>query len=49
LSALPLGLGFVWIAFDRRKQGFHDKIAKTCVVMEDEASKELDEILRGVP
>jgi uncharacterized RDD family membrane protein YckC len=49
VSALPLGLGFVWIAFDRRKQGFHDKIARTCVVIEDEAAKELDEILRGVP
>jgi uncharacterized RDD family membrane protein YckC len=35
LSTLPLGLGFLWIAFDRRKQGFHDKIAGTAVVYED--------------
>jgi uncharacterized RDD family membrane protein YckC len=25
-------LGFLWIAFDRRKQGWHDKIAGTVVV-----------------
>ncbi len=32
VSALPLGLGFIWIAFDRKKQGWHDKIARTLVV-----------------
>lgn len=32
LSALPLFLGFIWVAFDRRKQGWHDKIAQTVVV-----------------
>jgi uncharacterized RDD family membrane protein YckC len=32
---LPLCLGFVWVAFDRRKRGFHDMIAKTVVVHED--------------
>jgi uncharacterized RDD family membrane protein YckC len=32
LSALPLCLGFIWVAFDRRKQGWHDKIAQTVVV-----------------
>ncbi|MBN8737509.1 MAG: RDD family protein [Xanthomonadales bacterium] len=32
LSMLPLGLGFIWVAFDRRKQGWHDKIAQTVVV-----------------
>ena len=35
VSMLPFFLGFLWIAFDRRKQGFHDKIAKTVVVYED--------------
>jgi uncharacterized RDD family membrane protein YckC len=33
VSLLPLGLGYLWIAFDRRKQGFHDKLAGTVVVM----------------
>ncbi|MBN1548981.1 MAG: RDD family protein [Syntrophaceae bacterium] len=32
ISSLPLNLGFIWIAFDRRKQGFHDKIAGTLVI-----------------
>lgn len=32
LSALPLGLGFIWAAFDRRKQGWHDKLAGTVVI-----------------
>jgi uncharacterized RDD family membrane protein YckC len=32
LSALPIGLGFLWIAFDKRKQGWHDKLAGTVVV-----------------
>ena len=32
VSALALGLGFIWIAFDSRKQGWHDKLAGTVVV-----------------
>ena len=32
VSALPLYLGFLWIAVDRRKQGWHDKIARTIVI-----------------
>ena len=32
VSLIPLGLGFAWIGFDRRKQGFHDKIAGTLVI-----------------
>ncbi len=34
VSALPLYLGFFWIAIDRRKQGWHDKIAGTLVIQE---------------
>ncbi|TMH89216.1 MAG: RDD family protein [Betaproteobacteria bacterium] len=36
VSALALSLGFLWIAFDRRKQGWHDKIAGTVVIPDDE-------------
>ena len=36
VSALPLFLGFVWIGIDRRKQGFHDKLANTVVVYDDD-------------
>lgn len=32
VSLIPFGLGFVWIAFDSRKQGWHDKIAGTLVI-----------------
>ncbi len=32
LSALPLGLGFLWVAIDSRKQGWHDKLAGTVVI-----------------
>ena len=35
ISSLPLFLGFAWIAIDRRKQGWHDKIAGTLVVYDD--------------
>ena len=32
LSMLPLFAGFFWVAFDPRKQGWHDKLANTLVV-----------------
>lgn len=32
ISLLPLGLGFFWIAWDDKKQGWHDKIAGTVVI-----------------
>lgn len=32
LSCLSLGVGFLWIAFDSKKQGWHDKLAGTTVV-----------------
>ena len=32
VSILPLLLGLVWVAFDPRKQGWHDKLAGTVVV-----------------
>lgn len=32
VSTLPLLLGLIWVAFDKRKQGWHDKLAGTVVV-----------------
>ncbi len=32
VSKIPFFLGFIWAAFDGRKQGWHDKIAGTCVI-----------------
>jgi uncharacterized RDD family membrane protein YckC len=37
VSIIPLFFGFVWILFSRRRQGWHDKIARTCVVYTWEA------------
>ncbi|ENW96191.1 RDD family protein [Acinetobacter sp. NIPH 298] len=33
-ATLVLFIGLIWIAFDRKKQGWHDKMAKTVVVKE---------------
>jgi uncharacterized RDD family membrane protein YckC len=32
VSMLPLGLGFLWVLIDDRRQAWHDKLAHTCVV-----------------
>lgn len=32
ISAIPFGLGFFWVAWDGKKQGWHDKIAGTVVI-----------------
>ena len=40
LSFLPLGLGVIWVGFDRRKQGWHDKLARTVVVRPRRSSPE---------
>jgi len=32
IGTVPLYLGQFWVAIDSKKQGWHDKIAKTCVV-----------------
>ena len=47
ISALPVYLGFVWIAFDKRKQGLHDKLAGTLVLHDpdDYANLSLQELM----
>lgn len=47
VSYLPICLGFVWIAFDKRKQGLHDKLAGTVVLHEadDYAQEPIDKLL----
>lgn len=32
LSTIPLGLGLLWVGFDRKKRGWHDMLAGTVVV-----------------
>ncbi len=36
-SVLFFGLGFLWVVFDKRKQGWHDKLAGTVVIRKKEA------------
>ena len=49
VSAVPLGLGFFWILWDKRKQGWHDKIARTVVIVHDEATVPLEHLLKPNP
>ena len=32
VALIPIGLGFIWIAIDKRKQGWHDKLSGTVVI-----------------
>ena len=51
VSMMTLFVGFLWIAWDKRKQGFHDKMANTVVVYNgvvdifDESQKTLDQLI----
>lgn len=36
VSAIFLSVGFLWIAFDQKRQGWHDKMAGTCVAFVDD-------------
>ena len=45
ISAVPLFFGFFWILFSRQRQGWHDKIARTCVIYTWEAKPD-DVVLR---
>lgn len=36
VSMIPFGLGFIWIALNRRKRGWHDMLADTLVVYDDD-------------
>lgn len=38
ISTVPLFIGLIWVGFDSRKQGWHDKLAGTAVVFKDRAS-----------
>lgn len=50
ISALPLYGGFIWAAFDKHKQGLHDKLAGTLVIyeMDDYARQDIDQLSAGL-
>jgi len=35
VSTIPLLLGLIWVGIDKRKQGWHDKLAGTVVIRRD--------------
>jgi uncharacterized RDD family membrane protein YckC len=37
ISTVPLYLGFAWVLIDDRRQGWHDKLARTCVIYDWDA------------
>jgi len=37
VSIVPLFLGIIWVGIDKRKQGFHDKLAGTVVIRKKSA------------
>ena len=50
-SILIFGLGILWVAFDSRKQGWHDKLAGTVVIgpREDVENVRFDVLKDGTP
>jgi uncharacterized RDD family membrane protein YckC len=44
LAAAPAGLGLLWIFWDRHRQGWHDKLARTLVVVDTDANKSLQQL-----
>ena len=44
LNAVLLSIGFLWAAFDRKRQGWHDKIAGTYVIYTDEEFSDIAEV-----
>ena len=40
VSTAPFCLGLIWVGFDRRKQGWHDKLASTVVIRSKRHGKE---------
>lgn len=44
VSGLVVALGFLWVVFDRKRQGWHDKIAGTYVVYSDTEFSDIDAV-----
>jgi uncharacterized RDD family membrane protein YckC len=44
VSGLALSIGFLWIEFDKKRQGWHDKLAGTYVVDVDENFSDADAV-----
>lgn len=40
VAAVPFFVGIIWVAFDKRKQGWHDKLAGTVVVRQQKPEED---------
>lgn len=49
VSTIPVFLGFIWVALDDRKQGWHDKLAGTVVVRKKDRGQVVFEVDQGRP
>jgi uncharacterized RDD family membrane protein YckC len=48
LAVLPVLLGLLWMLWNKRRQGWHDLLAGSVVIREDEALKSLHQLAREV-
>ena len=46
VAILPLLLGLLWILWNKRRQGWHDLLAGSVVIREDEALKSVHQLAR---
>lgn len=44
INIIVISLGFLWIAFDQKRQGWHDKMAKTYVIFAGSSFSSTDKI-----
>src|SRR4051812_2483606 len=44
VSIIPLSIGLLWASFDARRQGWHDKIARTYVIESDQSFSPNDHV-----
>lgn len=49
LAMIPMFLGFIWVGFDPRKQGWHDKLAGTVVVRKKAGTTQAVRFSEGAP
>jgi uncharacterized RDD family membrane protein YckC len=48
VSIIPLCAGLIWVAFDERKQGWHDKIAGTVVIRNKVTDNDVNSDIEGL-
>lgn len=51
VSAVPIFIGFIWIAFDKNRRAFHDLILSTSVIIDEENYEDigLDKLMAVFP